>query len=383
MKNTESRVMSSVEVETKQTTSTDGSISERYREAVQRIGSAPLESIAKLETLQKDISSLALFSSNEGLEDISTKSLALLSLEHHLAMASLGIPSSIGQATQRKSRILQSMVLFSVFLQRMEELELLSEELTRDFHELLDSNPEEASQQWTTPGHQREAKIARFRAKQQAQNDLQRLQSTQERRGRLGMEAQDEMDGYDQDSLQRTLELKQLEICATEAVDEWLQAMREIPMIDMAIQLEAQRADVDRHRGTPLAPPDPRPPQSNQPIQLTHITLGATTGQLNIRREDVLSKVFRPSWNQPTMSLEELGDIERAQAIEREAQQKVSEAQQINEPRRYEQLVKDGMEDEHALVDASAELDRKWDDWKDENPRGSGNKMGDRGDRNF
>ena len=43
----------------------------------------------------------------------------------------------------------------------------------------------------------------------------------------------------------------------------------------------------------------------------------------------------------------------------------------------------DGLEDDKDLVDASAKLDRDWDDWKDENPRGSGNKMGDRGDRNF
>ena len=35
------------------------------------------------------------------------------------------------------------------------------------------------------------------------------------------------------------------------------------------------------------------------------------------------------------------------------------------------------------LVDASAKLDREWDEWKEANPKGSGNKMGDRGDRNF
>jgi hypothetical protein len=41
------------------------------------------------------------------------------------------------------------------------------------------------------------------------------------------------------------------------------------------------------------------------------------------------------------------------------------------------------MEDDANLVDASAKLDRDWDDWKAENPKGSGNKMGDVGDRNF
>jgi hypothetical protein len=37
-----------------------------------------------------------------------------------------------------------------------------------------------------------------------------------------------------------------------------------------------------------------------------------------------------------------------------------------------EQLRKDGQEDDADLVDASAALDRQWDDFKDENPRGSG-----------
>ena len=69
--------------------------------------------------------------------------------------------------------------------------------------------------------------------------------------------------------------------------------------------------------------------------------------------------------------------------MEREERQKEAEASKMNEPRRYEYLVKDGMEDNIDLVDASAKLDRDWDDWKDENPRGSGNKMGNRGDKNF
>jgi immunoglobulin-binding protein 1 len=367
-----------------------GSIAERYHEAVQQVASAPSEAVAKLELLRRDVSALALFSSNEGMDDISTKSLSLLSLEHHLAMATLALPTAVGQSKERRARIVQSMVLFAAFLQRLETLEFLSESHIRDLHELLDTNAEdceEPSQQQQllprmTAGQHREAKIARFRAKQQVQSDVQRLESTQQRRGRLGVQPQEEMDGHDQDSLERALVLKSLEICATEAIDEWLQALRELPMIDMAIQMEEQRCAMDRHRGGPPMD-DSRPPPSNKPLQLTHITLDSMTGQLNIRKEEVLSQVFRPGWNQPTMSLEELGDREREQAIERGAQQKISEEQQKHQPRRYEQLLKDGMEDNKDLVDASAELDRKWDDWKAENPRGSGNKMGDRGDRNF
>ena len=83
------------------------------------------------------------------------------------------------------------------------------------------------------------------------------------------------------------------------------------------------------------------------------------------------------------MSLEELAEKEVAAAMERDEKQKLAEASQKDAPRKYEDLVRDGMEDNSDLVDASADLDRRWDDFKDENPRGSGNKRGDVGDRNF
>mmetsp|Transcript_13099 Transcript_13099/g.27160 ORF Transcript_13099/g.27160 Transcript_13099/m.27160 type:complete len:155 (+) Transcript_13099:869-1333(+) len=124
-------------------------------------------------------------------------------------------------------------------------------------------------------------------------------------------------------------------------------------------------------------------PPPYRPLQVTHITQNATTGQLVMKKEEIRSKVFQKGWNQPTMTLEELGDREVAAAMEREAKQKESEAAQKDAPRRYEFLVKDGMEDNAELVDASAQLDREWDDFKDENPRGSGNKRSEVGDRNF
>jgi len=83
------------------------------------------------------------------------------------------------------------------------------------------------------------------------------------------------------------------------------------------------------------------------------------------------------------MTLAELGEIELAEALQRDVQHKASEAAALEKPRRYEYLVRDGLEDDHAKVDASAALDQKWDDWKDENPKGSGNKKGELGDRNF
>ena len=67
----------------------------------------------------------------------------------------------------------------------------------------------------------------------------------------------------------------------------------------------------------------------------------------------------------------------------RSEREKIAEEEEKKKPRRFEYLVKDGLEDDADLVDASAQKDREWDDFKDSNKRGWGNKKGDQGDRNF
>lgn len=351
-------------------------LSTRFREARGLVESNPVEAVEKLETLQKDVSAVALFSSNESVEDVSNASLPLVALDHHLAMAYTSIPTI--KPKERKHNVIKGTDHFSRFLERLSMLEILGDEHKKEYEGLLQINLDELA---SSSSHMnRDAKIARFRAKKELQHQLDQLQSLRDRRDRLGLQSEEEMDGHDDDSLVRSLTLKSLTIYSMEAIDEWQQIIRELPMIEMQIKMEEQRGSGDARRGGG----DEGPPQrSQEPLQLTHITKDTMTGQLNIKKEEIRSQVFRPGWNQPTMSLEELGDREMREAIEREARQKVVEENSKNDPRRYEQLVKDGMEDNAELVEASAELDRAWDDWKDQNPTGSGNKMGDRGDRNF
>lgn len=365
----------------------DASLSERFASAIALIDSDPTNAVSQLQEIQKQVASMSLFSSNETVEDVSSKSMPLLALEFHLAMAHLACPTP--KSSDRKVHVMSSIDLFSSYLQHLEELELLSKQQTKDYHDLLDmtnDTDDAPSSSVITQGQQREAKIERFRAKQETKKQVERLKSLQERRVRLGTEPLDEMDGFDEESLERQVALKSLEMYASEALDEWMQAQRELPMIQMAIEMENKRNAEVRHKGINTRNDqdhDKRQPLSGKPLQVTHITQDAVTGQLKMQKEEIRSKVFQPGWNQPTMTLQELGELELKQAREREERQKVVEAQNKNAPRRYDQLVKDGLEDNADLVDASAQLDRDWDNFKDENPRGCGNKMGDRGDRNF
>jgi hypothetical protein len=293
--------------------------------------------------------------------------------------------------------------LWTAFLQRLEGLELLSSNEKQQLEDLLEllsryqstsGKRDDAGAVFSPsslpPPVNRDVKIARFRAKQETQKEQQRLVSLMERRKRLNVSEEDEMDGFDGDSLARSVALASLQMAKADALDEFASAVRELPMINMMVRTQQERQEQQGryHRASAIDPASastqrPPPRTQQQPLQVTRITQDALTGQLRVRKEEIRSQVFRPGWNQPTMSLEELAEHEVKEALERERRQKQAEVAEKEGPRRYEFLKKDGMEDKVDLVDDSAAVDRKWDDWKDENPRGSGNKRGDVGDRNF
>lgn len=96
-------------------------------------------------------------------------------------------------------------------------------------------------------------------------------------------------------------------------------------------------------------------------------------------RDIFRANVFGSSIAPPTMTLEEFADLEIQRAHEREEKEKLAALQRRHgEGMRYDQLVAEGLEDDEQLVNESAKYDQEWDDWKDNNPKGSGNKLGKR-----
>ncbi len=77
---------------------------------------------------------------------------------------------------------------------------------------------------------------------------------------------------------------------------------------------------------------------------------------------NVRDKVFRPS-NMPTMTLDEFAEKEMALAKEQEEQQKQF---QMEKP--------DSDSEDEEVADRKTLEARSWDDWKDDHPKGSGNR---------
>ena len=347
-----------------------------------------VDALTTLQTLQSRVAAAALFSRNETMDDVATSVLPLLALEHYTAVAYTQLPTATDFA--RRVRHLQTaMTLWSAFLRRLQEYEFLSDRAVRDLEILEDlsndhnnDDTDMSAARLAPPTSHRDAKIARHRLQQQARQNQQKWQALQARRQRLGTAEHETMDGHDAESLQRAVAIEGLHLAVYTALDEWTSVIRELPLLARMVQQQPSYTSPDAQDPRRPRPPPPRN-NNNKPLQLTHITKDATTGQLNIRRDTARETVFRRGWNQPTMTLEELAEREVADARRREQAQQQAEAAHAAAPRRYEQLVKEGLEDNEDLVDASAALDRQWDDWKDANPRGSGNKRGDVGDRNF
>lgn len=381
----------------------------------------PIEkSIDILIKLQTQISRAGTLSNNDVLDDVATSSLEFIGVEYHLGRAfsmlpthQLGGSNSNGASPSllRKTNITRAIDYFHAYLKKVDQLDLLNEATTKEYHILLDmeeihndAKSKPSTSRMMNQGQMREMKIKRFQRKKLASQKQAQLQSLLQRRSRLGLAEEEEMEGHDLESLSRTLHIETLRLYAEECLEEIQSCNSELEMLDMAIKMERGRMLSQDPR---MQSDDPNHSRngssasnrlaSRQPLQMTQITQHPLTGELQMQtqqvmngqlkpimqRQEVANQVFRPGWNQPTMTLEELGERERADAIRRAEQQKVAEAEAKFKPRRYEQLVKDGMEDDEKLVEASAKLDRDWDAWKEENPRGSGNKMSERGDRNF
>jgi len=81
----------------------------------------------------------------------------------------------------------------------------------------------------------------------------------------------------------------------------------------------------------------------------------------------------------PTMSIAEYAEIEMQQAREKQERGQIMEARQhADEDERWYSGDRYGTREEYE-DDAATYKARDWDDWKDEHPYGSGNKMANLG----
>jgi len=108
-----------------------------------------------------------------------------------------------------------------------------------------------------------------------------------------------------------------------------------------------------KSQGITPEPPKPDPNRKpNPPIVITSTN----------RKQEIKVNAFKPGWNLPTMTIEEAGEIDYQDMLRREKQSaKLKEESLVKEYQNPE-------EDENEVYKK-----REWDEWLEENPKGSGN----------
>ncbi|CAL9109547.1 unnamed protein product [Musa acuminata var. zebrina] len=352
--------------------------------------------IQTLRRCDEMISKLGLFSSNETKDDVSTANLKYLL-----------VPFYIGELTEKVAEDDRLKVLkisrdhLKEFISICEALELIPEE------ELERSSQRGAN----TPANQRAKKIARFKRQRAAEAKLQEIKEKKERRWRslratalsspVEVGEEDVLDDDGEEEREAWLTTISLSICKAfdllemlKKEEEMLAAVKERQSKegeDFAHEIldeRTKRAETwHRNAASKAAVSKPAEPitcatfaqdviegraQLSQAHEHKHqpMIFGPASlvgGRLTSERERMAAQVFQPGYRLPTMSIEEAG-LREMEMMKKWQEWNVKLMEEANSSWHKEGTT--STEDE----DAEVEKARAWDDWKDDHPRGAGNK---------
>ncbi|KAG0479869.1 hypothetical protein HPP92_010491 [Vanilla planifolia] len=355
--------------------------------------------IEALRRCDEMVSKLGLFSSNETKDDVSTTNLKYLL-----------VPFYLGELTEKilqdnRIEILKlSQVQLKEFISICEALELVPEE------EIESSN-----QGRLDLSAVRAKKIARFKRQRAVEAKLQEINERKERRGRslrasalsTPIEAGDEDLLVDDSEEEREAWLMTISLAICKAFDlldmlkkeeEMLAAVKEKSLEEGNDEFAKELMDerIKRaemwHRSAASQAPFLKPAQpitcatyaqdviegrakaseahehKHQPLIFGPASL--ISGKLTNERERMAAQVFQPGYRLPTMSIEEAGLREMEMMNKwKERNAKLMEEANSSWYKDDNRRANEDEEDDAAQLKA-----RAWDDWKDDNPRGAGNK---------
>ncbi|KAK5834631.1 PP2A regulatory subunit TAP46 -like protein [Gossypium arboreum] len=355
-----------------------------------------------LEKCEDMISKLGLFSSNETKDDISTNNLKYLLVPFYLAELTEKL------AQEERIQILKiSQAKLKEFISFCEAMELVPQEE-------LEASVQGASNSFAD---RRALKIARFRRQRAAEAKLTEIKERKERRGRsikaaalstpVEVGEDDLLDDDGEEEREAWLTTISLAICKAfdllemlKKEEEMLSAIKEKQLKegekefsqaildDRTKKAEAWHRDAAaRARYTQPAAPitcatfaqDVIEGRANVSQAHEHkhqpMIFGPQSligGSLTSERERMAAQVFQPAYRMPTMSIEEAG-LREMEMMNKWQERNAKMFEEANSAW-YKDKPKMGPSEDDEDDDAAQEKARAWDDWKDDNPRGAGNK---------
>lgn len=326
--------------------------------------------LTEFRLVQSIVDGLSLFSDNEQLREINTPYLSFATLPYYAAclyMRSLADASGAYDEKdkfQNKPENLQrAKVMLAAYLNQLESfggvlLELQKKTLD-SFEKSYDPSVEELLGQNKNPVQKRAEKIENFKAEKALKGKLQILEGYYEKNSTDDDE--DALLSLDEEVV-RAIYIDQLRLFAINAFDNLESIAMELQVLKQRPAFESRQKTQDtRERLSALDSTGYTSRLERNPAAPTHISeLLSRQGKIlrpftiTRNKQELREKVFGTGQTLPSMTVEEYLDYELANGKMAKEEEK--------------------KDDESESDDSDEELrKREWDDWKDENPRGSGN----------
>ncbi|KAI0097379.1 TAP42-like family protein [Nemania sp. FL0031] len=308
------------------------------------------------------VDEISLFSKNESLEDIATSDLPYLLVPYHLAELHQKVPTR--SPIERKGMLASARGAYESFLHRLDNYSILSPQDTKLFTEYSEDATGFSTISTKDPNARRNAKIANFKAEKELKQKLEYM-----RRSPRYLE-----DGGDEEAV-RELNLANIALSVhmafqgLEGINLETEILAQAPAPSMSQHTTSQ--EDERRRKESVANND-YSERLDAPLQLQAGLRGPLLSKdgkplrpftLVGNRQELQRGVFRPGHNLPTMSIDEYLEEERRRGGIIEGGGEASGRQP--EPD----------EDNIEKADEKTMKAREWDEFKESNPRGSGNTL--------
>ncbi|KAI5289559.1 hypothetical protein KEM54_003663 [Ascosphaera aggregata] len=319
------------------------------------------DAISKLEECQRRIAQLSLFSSNESVEDITTNDLPFLTVEYHLAEL---LQRSYGE--DRLKSLRRTLEIYEAFLSRLDDYDLLSTSNQQLYAQYVEKPQFFSLAPSSNPAVRRETKIARFREEKQLKDKLDYY-----RQNASSIQADDET--------VRKLYLAEIRLFTHQTFQTLDMIAQEVEMLAVIAANpppppvpQSSRNDAADARKPGLVPPNQRysdrldlglkERRNNGPL-LSKTGVPLRNFTLTNQRSELQRGVFRSGHNLPTMTIDEYLEEERRRGNIIEGGGEASG--------RPKEVDEDDMEE----ADKETYKAREWDEFKEANPKGSGNTL--------
>ncbi|XDT43464.1 TAP42-like family [Nakaseomyces glabratus] len=329
-----------------------------------------------LDLKSKVYHKLSLFSSNETVEDIATSSLLYLSLDYYL-----GLLCSRKQATsnqlanpmdKNKMRIMfldKAIQLFMQYLSTLQDNEILDESISKKIDGFENTFMPTMDELYAVPKHKEDLSGAQLRRQEKIEMHKQNTAVAQQLRILEGKVSEDQEN--DDDELLRKLYLQKLKLLSYETFDEIEKILYEKELLSNFVRMAPQSDNEPHLAGNDQSKSSNDDPTGytdkletlNKPLLSKH---GKVLRNFTLvdKRSELKSKVKGYGQYGPTMSVEEFLEQEWEQG-------RVLQGGEEPTKEEIEALNEDNME----WQDKETYKAREWDEFKEENPKGSGNNM--------